>query len=1190
MATIDKYNLHKATSKIELSYYVAPEPAAGRYQETWIDRNVSQQTTQTGRMVPTEHWKGGWDTSTNKLVAVPQIGGITLACNRTPDAPRHTLVYGKAALPAEGTALSNIYVAHESLRPSSYVDNPEGGQVIPAEDDTTAWNTAPQEFFPDISGAGMKANKNLSEGAIREKFFLDTPFIPSSLGHISKQGNARDKYKGYLKKIEGLESLDNGGILVWNVWDLVSPTQAEDGRVYRKNFGPIWNQQGYSGPTLSQDYAEGVLRVKVHANQTHATVARKAPIEKDIGRDYRFPWIFPYIDNEKQINHLIMKSVGPSDPGDSPNGEAPERAMNHNSVSSEDLANQGFVMNLDITTESERGNAMGQGGASPSVTISWGSSAKPNKDNEAYDWISGAAVQLIPHKQPHLFYQDVNGTQNVILSTSEIPDARITLRVQYIGNHMLVVLNENMAEAKLIRGQFQQGVNESMGPKGVWVTDGSISMEVVNCTVAFDFQPHYYNPWDPSQVVATGWKGDSELGSDPNFHSVSGDPSSLTEAFKRGMVKLPDLCNFQFNINGRDGGSIEGNASTVYQKFIGPFTREATTNDSWRDIETQFVHPSLYNEWIQGNGLAKANLSSYWGGKDFDHPMMILDWRHLVLGASGGATRGSIPKAMPIVPLGYINSTPRQVQATSDPHDDDDQTGDITILLRHNSTHTSPTIKGFKLPETTLASWPDEVTANSVQNAPSQPGTSSLQSLASGSGSSNSSSTGNKAVAEDITQYVSSWTINWKEDGRVMMAEASLELVNPPTWMIRAMEKNILKIRIHSTGYQLNSTHADFLPRIKQALYSADPVFEGFTTEVSEAQSAGGKLIFTVKCQDPMGILMYTLTGSNFRMDGVSSLLAFCSLMRSTDFASRFAVIPYSGYDESKGSPYYRWLGENQTTAEWLENIKKENLGLASMYGMISFGYEPVSAKSHEVSIGSPIYQELKTLLTCMDDPGVQPVFYYDPRKARFTLAFRQNVNSITRLSVSSVPQDLNSALPLISSEGGEGGSFYTKVSQTENIISHYTLVGTSRLDNSPIKRTVTNPNWNVMRGRGIREAGQGIMGHVGFVRKSFDPHTEQMFADQRNLLREARYRMWYKMRPSWTFNDMKVLGLVMPNSDDATVCVLIEGKMYWMTFLNGSQIHWDQKEGTLVSSFNVSVWPQFDADLNTLNEQFGGR
>lgn len=1195
MPAVDKFNLHRASSKVELSYYVAPVPPASRYQEAWVDKNVSQQTTQTAKVASVEHWRGGWDTSTKKLTAVPQYNGIVLDCNKTSDAPQQTLVYGKAALPGEGTALSDIYVAHPALRPAKFVSSPSGGTVIPpgAEDDVSPWNenASPAEPYPNTDEMGVSPDKNTSATAIKEKLHQDTPFIPSRLGHVTKYDGARQNYKGHWEKAtEGL-----GGLRLWNVWNLTHPSEEEDGRVYYKNFGPVWTQNNYAGPTLSQDYTEGVLRVKVNASQGTAVVERLAPVEKDIGRDLRYPWIFPYIDESGQPNHSLMMKVGPTPASsDTLDANACEKPLISDSIESEydanGIANQGFIMNFAITTESDRGNHQGQGGGSPSVTVSWGN----DKDKEE-GWICGAMVQLIPNKRPSMTYQDGAGSHEVFLSTSVIPDGRITLRVQYLGSHMLVVLNENVSEAKFLRGQSDRD-DGTMNPKGVLVKNNSVKLIVSNCTVAFDFQPAYANPWDPSQVVGGGWI-DGELGTDPDFHSVDEEHAT----FENGMVKIKGLANFSYGINGKEGVDSADNARRTYESF-----REAMKGKN-RFFETQVPHPLQIIGWQSGNDQSFAATTGS-GEKeminDFESPMMVLDWRNRAFGSGdikGGA--GADPESsLPIKLLGYQYFGPDSREgniSTVEPYNHDDQVGGLTTLLRVHSTHTSPNIMGFKIPETGATIWPsesDQAGQPMGQQQPSDnsgPGQTSLRTLSAkasvtgSSSNSNSTSTENKAVAEDISQYVESWTIKWTEMDKILSASASIVLLNPPSWMIKALSNNILKIKIHSTGYQINSTHPNFSPRMKQALFSAEPVFEGYVEEIHEVTQGGGEHRVTLTCQDPMGMLRYELCSTNLRLDGLSYLLCFSSLMRISDFASKFIILPYAGCDESIGTPFYRWLGE-KTTAEWIKSL--EPFQAAALYGQLCFGYDVAEAKSHEINIGNQLFEALQRLLTNMDSYKAMPVFYYDPKRARFTLAFRQYINSKDRLLVSSVPQDLENALPLVASSGeGGDGSFYEKISKPDNLMSHYTLMGSSRFDGGPIKRTVTNPNWNGMRNRGIREAAS-LMGHVGFVRKAVDSKTEQMFADEQSTLKAARFRMWFKMRPSWEINGMKVLGLVMPNSDDATISVLIEGKWYYMTFLTGSQIDFNAKEGTLMSTFNVQIWPSFDIELSNMNPQSGGR
>lgn len=1167
MPTVDKNNLHRASSKVELSYYVAPKPPAGRYQETWVDRNVSQQTTQTGRVVGVEHWKGGWDTSTKKLSSVPQFNGVVLDCNRTPDAPRHTLVYGKARFYGEGTALNNIYVAHKGLRPEKYAATPAGGSVIPpgADGGTASWNAdnTPAQPFPNTD-VGLRATANLSSKAVKEKFHQDTPFIPSKMGNVTNNGGIRQWYSDNIYK--------DWGLRLWNVWNLVSPSEAEDGRVYYENYGPVWTKSNYAGATLQQDFTEGILRVKINASMSRAIVERLAPIEKDIGRDPHYPWIFPYIDANGQVNHSIMATVGPTPAGPSPwtsDGQKCEKALKSDSLDHEtDVDNQGFIMNLDITTQSDRGNFLGQGGGTPSVTVTWGGGA-----DLGGTWLTEFSVQLIPNKRPSLTYNDSQGTQEIFLSTSEVPDGSITLRVQYLGPHMLVVLNENISEAKFIRGQSDAATG-SLNPRGVHVTTNKVRLVVENCTVSFDFQPAYANPWDPSQVIGGGWTGEGS--SNWDFHAKENGSETENASFVNGMVKFEGLSNLAFNFNGHDANSVSGNAEKVYQSL-----RDAVYGNG------KYSNQTLYGTEVTHPTQQVARLNTNYGSEvrtvdsqtlDYDTPMIVLDWRHEL-------PKPGNPGNVPVRFLGYKSGTPAQTaRAAGDPYEDDDQVGFISTLVRVNTTHTSPIIIGFKAPATSEPQWPSEAQETTPQSP--QPGSSSLSTLSTGGGSGGSTGSTNKAASEDISQYVESWKIDWKEDaeGKVLRATATLTLLNPPTWMIRALTNNILKVRIHSTGYQINSTHGSFTPRIKQALFSAEPIFEGFTTEVQEGDQSGGEHRVMVVCSDPIGMLESSILETNFRMDGCSILLSFCSLMKHSNFSNRFAVIPYAGYDESKGQPYYRWL-QGPTTADWFSNI-----GLASRYGMICFGYEPLASKSHEINVGAVLYEELKKLLSCMDDPMVRPIFYYDPKKARFTLAFRQAKNTVGRLVVSSVPQDMNSALPLISSASGEGGGFYVKRSVVDNIKTHYTLIGSSRLDGTPMKQTVTNPNWRGLEGKGLKDAGQGVMGHTGFLRRILDAKTEQMFADQKNLKKAAVQRMWWIMRPVWYIGQMKVLGLVMPNSDDVTVTVKIENRSYDVAFLGSSSIEYDNKEGTLTSTFDVKIWPLNDADLSSMNERFGGR
>lgn len=1145
----------------------------GGYQEAWFDTQANQtnQASRYSRLFPAEHWLNQWDVVNTSWRQVPHIGGLALNYNQTPDAPNQTLCFGRVGV--QSTDIPDICVAGLELAPvdGQYIEtDPNVGPSIPGGSGSSQAppDTSDQPIFDPVM-VGGNAIPQIQNG-LQEQLFADTPFKPSSVDFIARRKNkSTANADWYINQIRTL------GLPLYNVWDMSSPNKSADGRTYIRNYGPSWGNTNYAGPQFSQEGGIGNLRVRISANKGVATMRRVAPLNKCIGRDIRFPWIFPYVDNTQLLSHEIQVSriIGVETGIDKMGKE----------IEGKPIPNIGFLLDMDITSESQRGSFFGSGGSSPQVMIQWGGAlANPYRPQDPWqndtsdfkdagsEWATGFQAYIAPNKVPYVRYWDGQKTATAYLAESPIPAlAAMQFKVEYFGTSMIVSLGDKSKEI-CIRGYSQKGVNETR--KGVYVTNNSVSMQVSNCTVTFSCMPIYYNPWSTSQDagfidgdVSTALDAASKNNTDPSnnkfeFWAWQQQGDDLAHLFAAGLAKLNNMAIFHLPPS-RNTSDARSQATTLVNKVITNLTKQSPNT-------TQIKEQT--DTW--GDMMVPANNSGYYH-TDEGWPALIRDSRQNPCDGINVATC-PLQLCSSVFPskvgLGYNwltaqpMPTPDWPGGTGSPTQLSTDTTTVSMLFCVNTTHTTPIIFGFK--------------ADGVHNeAPFLP----------------------EQVASE-TLKATNWVIQWSASGgsegtvsKVMKASADVTIVDPSANALFALANNQMKLIIEDTGYPgMASNIPSGATTLRRAIYNSGRIFEGITTSVRVSRTSSGKVVAVIHAVDPILMLEMAMLESNLRFDGNSYVMAICNLMRHTDYVNIFELRFGNTTPGTAGTNGVlvgpTWLGGKR-----IEQLLS-NLNIKIPY----FGYQPGIGRSYEASPGTFVMVHITNILNKMISPAFMPLFYYDPTTHKFVLTHRLRTphappgglgaDKDGRLWIIDAPQGVNTnAWDASSIMGGlllqanKGGPLYSLESSTAHLSSHCVGMGNNRITGTPLKGTAMNPNWNSLATASTSAGWASVYGHMGYRAKVLETGAKGFLPDQYALNTYIQNRMWWLMRPAMRISELTVDGVVFPGSGgdlggiaDGSLGVVIGQEQWLNTVLENVTITYDAVDQRVQSKISVAVFP----------------
>ena len=1142
----------------------------GGYQEAWIDTQASQLNAAAhySRLFSAEHWVNQWDIVSPNWRVVPQLGGAILNYNQTPDAPMQTLCYGRVQTKLNGNDIPDICVPEgEIYAPpiSSYIQTDVNvGPSIPGGAGSSAGSLPAangQALFENVAVGGTGI-PDLPAGIQQQLAHTDTPFKPSSVDFIARRKAkstqwADDYITNTIQKI---------GIQLHNVWYMSSPTS--DGRTYIRNFGPSWGKTTYAGPQFSQEGGIGNLRVKVTANKGSATMRRTTTLDKCIGRDERYRWIFPYIDKGGYLSHEVQ----------SPLCQNVETGIGEGGKELEldgPPPNIGFILKMDVTSEASRGSFFGSGGGSPQVKVMWGGTVRgggitPSNVTQSLDhgWADGFEVYVTPDKTPYLTFWDGTKTAKAFLASSPVSDmSSVTLRVEYFGTSMLVTLNENRDAATLIKGYSQMKSNEQR--YGVYVTNNSLAFQISNCTATFSCMPIYYNPWSTTQS-GDFTSGDVTNPSSGGNDATTGfneklefrywqqqDSENLNGLFYSGMAKLASMALFHLP-PAKETSQAQAQAAALVDKVLEnlalqtPNTKQIhDQTPTWARQDVTAVEPFYHQDegwppFIRDSRQRDCN------GDMASSPLQLTSTYIPDLGKEASYSwLPSVPQTSSNSdwPIGAGSPTMLSTDSTT-----------VSIIFSVNTTHTTPLVFGFK-----ADGIHDKLP---FRNAP---------------------------YSERLKS--TSWTVTWSASGgeagtvgKVMTASASATIVEPSPEAIFALANNQMRLRVINTGYRDTSLATDENQGVLgKALYLGGCLFDGITTKMSISRNSGGKVVLTITAADPVMMLERTMLESNLRFDGNSYVTAVCSLMRHTDYINMFEI-----RFGAKGEPGVNvgpsWMGTKRI------ELLLSDLGLDKKIPY--FGYQPGIGRVYEVGPGEMVMTHIANILQKMDSPIFIPLLYYDPTTAKFVLTRRLRSGGSSpdglaggaggKLWLIDAPQGTNitNAWDAAALKGGlllqaaKGGPLYSLESITDHLLSQYVAFGTNRITGSPQKGTAMNPNWNSLAA-GTKDKWGTTYGHIGYRAKVVEKQAANFLPDQTAVNRYTWGRMWWRSRAIMRISGLVVDGIVFPGSggsgggiDDGCVGVVIGNEAFPYTMLENVKITYDAIQQRVQSELSVAVFP----------------
>jgi len=1004
-------------------------------------------------------------------------------------------------------------------------------------------------YFPDMSGDSGGALRPL----IKKNVQIPTnPFKPSSLDHLNL--DTADQTV--------VSTLSTLGLRLWNVWDITWPSQFVDGRQYLKNFGPIYGSSNSYGPIIRQSGSAGNMTVEVISNRGAATVKRMAPVGYCIGRDSTYPWVFPYVDGDGNINHRIAITNTPCE-------ISPQIEQLGGDQDSMDPPNLGFILDIDVSTGGgDRTSFFGSSGSTPNVCVEWGSrvptgTTTPNtvdensKSGEPGPVLRGFTAHLIPGRQPYLMYHNGYQLSRLFLSDSPVPQdiGRIHLQVEYFGLAMYVTLNGERTIC--VRGYLPSGEKKY----GVLVQPNDVQIHVDQCSIKFWFMPIYYDGWDPS-VISNFSIGPLVPGVLPtvpfndflpnDISSGSDMNSDVTTAFMAGQCKITSISNFK--IDPGDESTTSSRVNTLISGIVDNLCKQSPTGPE------MIANAGRWN--LSPNQGSGAGSPPYFQ-QDEGHVPLIRDSRMVPCWKVSND-----PDYLPIkcwnssgvYLANWYDANSGQSGSQNLYHQpiliNDTQTS-VTVMFRSEVTHTTPVIFGFKVHNTDYRHGWETDNDHWVS----------------------------------LDNNVEKWTIRWDPDvttaggrpggaGKVMRATATISLLNPDPDVIKAIAKNQMRLRIHNTGYSQNAkavndnaiAEGDTSGTIYDVLYRAGLVFEGISTACTLIKMPGGQVTLEVECSDPISMLEQALIECNIRCDGNSYLMVFSEIFRTTDFANRLVIKMNPSQPIGPMSP--SWASDTGVAG------LRSDASAFSLYEMTYFGYHPMHANSFELHYGQPVYQSISQLLSIMHNPRNLPMFFYDPNEqvtdnnfGAFKLTRRgMNSHQVTIYEQGGT----DTGLPLLSNKDENS---YMLTSSTSSLRSHFTVTGTDRISGAAVKATSMNPNWNRLAGTGITQWA-ATYGHMGYRSKMLQTDVAPMMVDSRSCQNYVDHAMMWLMRPPMRIRDLRVHGIVDPIAiEDGCINVVLGSKdnptvYYNKAMIDSSVVSYDAKSESVMSQVSVIIFP----------------
>lgn len=813
------------------------------------------------------------------------------------------------------------------------------------------------------------------------------------------------------------------------------------------------------------------------------------------------------------------------------------------------LYNIGFKITVDVSAEAQRGAFAGSGGVAPTINVQWGWGSDPEKGFTPESIGSFASSFCI-----NLSHNKVpiltyhDGERLVNISIEDTPS-------DFSSNSRLELTVEYLGTAMLVKvGQSGSRLIsgktgiDGSGLKGVWTKNPNISVFFAGCSAIFQFMPVYYNPWSPASDIRLN--PDSVTVTDENH-----TPSQLG-----------------FDINHPKSGFAKMMAVSSFNTYASPADQESVFNDMYNSIleafDAQTYSPLDLIQAASGYPYSKFKPEDGW-------PQCILDSRNIPL-ENGAASRVLQPIAQVFsfgqgIKTNFSQKENLPILAEKDPM------SSMSIIWQVRTSCTTPIVYGFKTKDVNYIEFP-------------------------------------KDREKDISEYVTSWNINWKSelDYKILRAEAEINLLNPPGYLIDVLSKNIMNIRISDSGYREYSNAVE--ENIKDFIYRDGNVFVGITTGTSLKTGPGGDVTFTVSCVDPIKLLEDYRLETNLRFDGVSYFTAFSMLMQASDYGDQLLIEDGINDKRIVGGWKQAWRGGFERTVFGTATrrpITWDCMNSAYLYGSMFFGYQPMIGKSFEVQPATLLMDELRNILDNMHNPSALPLFFYRPSDNVFVLQVRDGLTSAEESegitsgkrrpklkSEFESEEELKYWLPILCVGNSDA---YEMKSDLSNICSHFTVLGIDRATGLSIKATAINPKWRILDNYSLDATGaivegdvssdykydssgniagmlehtssiSGAYGHIGYKRRAFKP-IGNFIADMPSAYGYAMSRMWWLMRPEITINGLTVYGLI-DYLDEGLLNVNLSGLPYLKCLINNSSISYDANEGTIISKVGVYIFP----------------
>lgn len=1087
------------------------------YQEFNLASNPTSQGSQELSLYPAEKWSSHFESYSPLWESVPQIDAYKLKVNQSPDAPQQTLIYGYLAKGAAGG--TDFVTADDNYAPidSAFISSPVSGTTGAA----TTSGTAPS-FLPPVvtSGTGGLDPVQMVNSVVRE-----IPFIPSSVDNLAADAV---KYKEIIKQ---------NGIQTHNIWHITPSFSSQMNMQYLQNWGPYWSDSSYAGATAEQAGEPGAMKVKVNANKGALMLYRVAPMNHDIGYDSRYPWVFPYIDNETgQVVH--EGNGGLFDV--SPNGlfRNEERKVKGKTNS----PNIGFQMNIQVSAEGERGAFSDSGGGiSPVVTVMWGYRSINDAFNPGADESNFAEsfyVTFAHNKIPILHYHDGTRLVNIQLEDNPLEfndNTQLTLTVEYLATSMLVRTNSGV---KLISALT---ASDSSGLQGVWTANPNISIYVGGCTATFDFMPVYYNPWYPAGDIKLATTDIEITEQDDGVHTAS---------------------NLSFNPDKPKSGFAKMVISSAFNTYANPDNAVAVLDDMfdsvWEAFQDQTYHPIHLRLAANPFGNSKYTPESGW-------PQCITDSRNTF------DDNGNLKNV--IVPIAKIYSVGSGINTgTTDGFIPEpamkDPMSNLSIIWQVRTTHTTPLIFGFKTKdapaiEFPASPWKDisayvskwEINWESEQDYKILRGSGSVTLL------------NPPGYIIDVVSK-NRMHIQITDTGYVKYSQAVNDDVKPFLYRSSPI----------FTGLTVG-TSLSFGPGgdVEFTINLVDPLklLEDYRLETN--------LRFD-------SVSYFMAFAMLFQASDYSDMFLVEDFIHNSKFVN--------GWKQTwRGGPTIHQYPNAITWDRMTSGLYYYNSMFFGFQPLIGKSYEVQVG----TQLFNGLVEIVKNMHNPASIPlfyfrPSDGMFVFQVRDG-----WDNADSVVRRPSIKSeiiTEEQLKECLPLLSLGNNDA---YVMTSDTSELTSHFTVTGSDRATGQAIKATAVNPKWYALSEYDISRVVSSdfettdnntqltgnnqitgmvehekpisaVYGHLGYKRR-FYQNVGNFVADIHGAYAYAMSKTWWLMRPVINITNLSVYGMI-DYLDDGLLNIELSGLEYRKALLKQSKIVYDANEGTVISTFSVFVFP----------------